>query len=43
MNYLNVPLPKKILIDLSKYALETGINKKKIVELALIAYLKDKE
>jgi len=40
MKYINVPLPDETKDDLNLYAKQTGLQKKKIVELALIEYLK---
>ena len=40
MKYLNVPMSEDLLIRLDVYSKEHGIYIKKIVELALIAYLK---
>lgn len=41
MKNLNVPLPDELLEQLDDFAKTNGINKKKIVEVALIKYLKE--
>jgi metal-responsive CopG/Arc/MetJ family transcriptional regulator len=43
MKVLNVPIPDELKLALDNYSLKNGINKKKVVELALIAYLKKEE
>ena len=40
MKYLNVPMSEDLLKQLDTYSKDHGIYIKKIVELALIAYLK---
>ena len=39
MTHLNIPIDDELKKRLSKLALDKGMHKKKIVELALIAYL----
>jgi len=40
MKALNVPIPEKLKEDLDSFAKENGIHKKKIVELALLQYMR---
>jgi uncharacterized membrane protein (DUF373 family) len=41
MKHLNVLLPVELLDKLEEYAKASGINKKKIVELALLLYFRE--
>ena len=43
MRYLNVPMSEELMKALDDYSKENGLFIKKIVELALIAYLKKKQ
>ena len=40
MKYINVPIPDLVKERLNQYAKQTGLQKKKVIELALTDYLK---
>jgi len=43
MKYLNIPIPKELNEKLDLHCRDEGMLKKKVVELAIQQYLKNKE